>query len=241
MSDIPQESLRPVMQPRLEALLAAGVPVSAVLDVGVLSGTDFLLACFPAMPHVLFEPVEAHLPAIRQRYAALRHVLVQVALSDEDGQAWQIGTSVDGSGKVTHSELSDVPVRVGERPEVVECKPVRKARLDTVMAEISHTGPYLLKVDVDGQELQILSGARETLRTVSILIIEAPTGTIRARTEFAESCQFRLIDIVDPCSYHGILSQVDLIFINEEWFAKCPDLSPWQSKSFAWSAWHRFD
>jgi len=132
-------------------------------------------------------------------------------------------------------------VTPGEQPEVVECKAVRKARLDTIMKEIDCVGPYLLKIDVDGHEIPILNGAKETFRDVSILIVEASVSTIRWKLDLVESSGFQLVDIVDLCYYHGVLSQVDLIFVKSEWVARCRDLVPWQSKAFAWSAWHRFE
>ena len=114
-------------------------------------------------------------------------------------------------------------------------------RLDTIMKEVGEQGPYLLKIDVDGHEIQILNGAIETFKDVLILIVEAAVGTIRMKLVLLESSGFQLLDIADPCYYHGVLSQVDLIFIRSEWASRCRDLLPWQSKTFAWSAWHRFE
>jgi FkbM family methyltransferase len=187
MSDSPQDSPRPghVAAPQNEALTP--VAVSAVLDVGVLSSTEFVISCFPTVPHVLFEPVDSYFEVIRTRYANLQYQLVHVALSDQDGTAWQIGISKDGCGRVTHSSVSDVAVTAGEQPGIVECKPVRKARLDTVMKEIDQHGPYLLKIDVDGHEIPVLNGATETFRNVSILIVEASVGTIRSKLDLAAS------------------------------------------------------
>ena len=144
------------MEDSLETLVRLGVPVNSILDVGVQGGTKPLMTIFPELPHYLFEPVDAYFGSIRDAYRNHRHELVHVALSGEDGEAWQVGTSRDHSGKVTHSFVSDCEVTVKENAEVVECKPIRKAKLDTVMKSLKlPAGPWLLKVDVDGHEIPI--------------------------------------------------------------------------------------
>ena len=56
------------MVPRLRHIIDCGVLISTVLDVGVQSSTDFLVSCFPQVPHVLFEPVDSYFSVIQERY-----------------------------------------------------------------------------------------------------------------------------------------------------------------------------
>jgi FkbM family methyltransferase len=228
------------MSQRLQVIRDAGVEVGTVLDVGVQASTDFLIERFPEAPHLLFDAIDDYFGTVRQRYANLSFELVHLALSDVDGQAWQVGESRDGSNRVTHSFLSDHEVAVGSRPAVRECKPIAKARLDTVLAGRSLQAPYLLKLDVDGHETAILRGATETLQSTSIVIVEASVATISEKLRMLEAAGFALVDIVDPCYYHRILSQVDLLFVHKNWTQRCEDMRPWQTKSFTWDAWFKF-
>jgi len=228
------------MSQRLQVLRDAGVQVGTVLDVGVQASTDFLIERFPDVPHLLFDAIDDYFVTVRQRYAKLSFELMQLALSDVDGQAWQVGESRDGSNRVTHSFLSDHEVAIGSRSAVRECKPITKARLDTVLAGRVVKAPYLLKLDVDGHETAILRGATETLQSTSIVIVEAAVASISEKLCILESAGFALVDIVDPCYYHRILSQVDLLFVHRKWMELCGDMRPWRTKEFAWDAWSKF-
>jgi FkbM family methyltransferase len=226
----------PIISQRLRWLVGAGVEVGTVIDAGVQGGTRFLMTCFPDRPHLLFEPVDRYFSTIRHGYRDIRFELFHAALSDDDGKAWQIGRCVDGSGQVTHSQLSDSPISTGSG-NVVECKPVDKMRLDTALEARSDSVPYLLKLDVDGHEIPILRGARKTLTSCSVVVCEANLASIGAKTTFLEREGFALVDIVDLCYYHSCMSQVDLIFVHRDWVAKCADLRPWHTKQFSWDAW----
>lgn len=228
----------PTMESSLESLVRFGVPVNSILDVGVQGGTKPLMAVYPDIPHYLFEPVDAYFNSIRNAYKDYNHKLTHVALSDKDGEAWQVGISRDNSGKVTHSHVSDCEVSAQDNPLLVECKPIRKAKLDTVMQTLSPpAGPWLLKVDVDGHEIPILRGAEETLKNTSIVVVEAPVHTIFARSEILLNAGFQLFDIVDLSYYYGTLSQVDLVFVRRDLVLANDELRPWQTKTFAWEAW----
>lgn len=211
--------------------------MASVLDVGVLAGTAPLIKLFAHLPHYLFEPVEAHFSAIAAAYRDVSHQLFPVALSDEDGTAWQIGVSIDGTGEVTHSRLSDTPVAANEEPGLVECKPVKKARLDTLLAAETPPEPALLKIDVDGQELRILSGAEQTLKKTAVVVIEATVHSFLERASYLCERGFRLYDIADLAYYYDTFWQADLVFVREDIAAANPHLQPWQSKPFQWSSY----
>jgi len=192
---------------------------------------------FPHVPHYLFEPVDSYFQAIREAYKGIRHELIQVALSDSDGQAWQVAISQENSGRVTHSQISDRPITADEEPQLVECKAIRKSTLDTELMGISPPQPWLVKVDVDGHEIPILRGAVETLKKASVVVVEAPLSTIVGRTGVLEQNGFQLFDIVDLSYYYGTLSQVDLVFVRQDIVNANEELRPWETKSFAWEAW----
>lgn len=227
----------PRITDRLQWFLDAGVGVGTVLDVGVQGGTPFLQHCLPRLPHLLFEPVDLYFPTIRQQYADIPHEIVHAAVSDTDGTVWLHGYSRDGSGRVTHSNVADAPAEPGSAPNLVRNTEVRRLTLDTALAGRSDAMPYLLKIDVDGHEPSVLRGAVRTLRHVSMVIVESSVAAIGSRIETLDAAGFELVDIVDLCYYHQMLSQADLIFVHRSWIARCNDLRPWQTKPFSWDAW----
>jgi FkbM family methyltransferase len=225
------------MEDSLATLIEFGVPVKSIVDVGVQGGTKPLIKLFADRTHYLFEPVDDYFRGIAAKYNSIAHELFHVALSDEDGTAWQLGISRDGSGKVTHSQISHSKVTREEQPLLVDCKPVTKARLDSVLGSKEIAKPYLLKIDVDGHELPILHGAVSSMRDASIVVVEATISTILSRASFIAENGFRLFDVVDLSYYHRTLSQVDLVFVRQDLVAANDNLRPWETKSFAWSNW----
>ena len=179
------------MQQSLRALLDAGVEINAVIDVGVLSVTVPLLEVFPDRKHYLFEPIESYLPRIRKNYEKIEHDLLNIALSDEDGELFLASTSITGDGNITHSHIVETEVTQADIPSLVSCKKIRRARLDTVVAENGIKGPLLIKIDVDGHELAVLKGAVETLKLANAVVIEAPLNR-QGVSKFFERANFLL-------------------------------------------------
>lgn len=235
------------MRDALRVLVGYGVPVATILDVGVLNGTRPLIQTFRDVPHHLFEPVPAHVPNIQKNYARLDYTLHEVALSDGDGEAFLACTSVRDDGRITHAQVEDAPISADDRPGLVSCEPIRRARLDTLVAEHGPAAPFLLKVDVDGHELAVLDGAEATLKQTSIVVIEAPltrTGISQffARSNYLMARDFQLVDIVDLAYYDGVLWQVDLVFVASSIVAETAKLRPFGSKDFQFDsrAWYPF-
>jgi hypothetical protein len=75
-------------------------------------------------------------------------------------------------------------------------------------------GPVLLKIDVDGQELDCLHGCSGLLERVSAVVVEATTDRLSGIVDFLERHNFRLFDIVDLCYCGPQLHQVDLVFVH---------------------------
>ena len=73
----------------LQRIIAAGIPVSEIVDVGVREGTFELIANFPRHRHHLFEPEKHCYGDIAQAYRDVNHVLHAKALGsiDEIGRA----------------------------------------------------------------------------------------------------------------------------------------------------------
>lgn len=195
----------------LRKLNEMGVPVATVFDVGVLTCTAELIAAYPACKHILIEPVVEWNSAITEIYTrhGIDFQLLNLAASDQDGESLlEISTVIPGE-PISHSRLTDAK---GEGPQFRRT-PTRS--LDSLVEEMKPAAPWLLKIDVDGAELKILSGAKTMLAGCSIVIVEAGLTDFVPRASVLEQAGFELFDVVDPCYYDNRLAQVDLIFLNK--------------------------
>ena len=97
--------------------------------------------------------------------------------------------------------------------------------IDGVCAEKNLNGPYLIKVDVQGAELQVLAGATRTLRETEAVILEVTLfGTIIGGPQFSDVVAFMKqhgFVAYDFCGFlyrpfDNALSQVDMVFVREQ-------------------------
>lgn len=205
-------SRAPLKRQALKLLRERGVPVSTVLDVGVLNGTPELVEAWPDVKYILFEPVAEFAETIRANYAAVDHELVSAAVSDVSGTvALETFTVLDGAD-ISHSRMkADGGAGMRQVPMV---------SLDDWLASCPQAAPYLLKIDIDGQELKVLAGASETLKQASIVIIEASRRQFVRRLNAVQKAGFTLFDLAEPCYYDGAFWQCDAIFVRDDLIGK---------------------
>ena len=82
-------------------------------------------------------------------------------------------------------------------------------RIDT----IPMSGPVLLKVDVDGPELEVLKSCEDVFEKIVAIVVEAVPNMVVPIISYLDSQDFELYDIVDPCYCGGQLHQCDLVFV----------------------------
>lgn len=186
-----------------------GIPINEVIDIGVQNITEPLVYCFPDKKHILFEPIEEWHSHIELNYKKINYVLHKLALSNNDGESF-LETSSVNKFPITHARLNSNPKNTNR------CRKIITKKLDTIM-ENSLSGPYLLKIDVDGAEIDILEGSVKTLEFCSVVVIEAHPRDFLERSEFFVSRNFVLLDVVDLCYYEGIMRQFDMIFANNKY------------------------
>jgi FkbM family methyltransferase len=197
----------------LKRIIAAGVPVSEIVDVGVREGTYELAARFPDRRHHLFEPAGHWVGDIASNYRDIRHVLYRKALGSSNELHYLVSCSLQNDGVPTHSAI------VRERPQVdgrgiVAAEAFRIERFDSLNIDVAQD--FLLKVDVDGLDTEVLKGFGETIRRASVVIVEATGGSVAERAAFLQAAGFVLVDIVDLTYYGLSLHQLDLCFVRAD-------------------------
>lgn len=215
--------------------------IETVVDIGVQDGTPFLYRSFPLAHHILYEPVSDYFSTINSVYqqAVSSFELRPFALARTSGVLKLHLISSDNSGVVTHSSISDHDESVKYGAKLLELRDIKVKTLDDDLTAIS--GAYLVKIDVDGLEDDIIVGGSTVIQRAAVVIVETAIDKISQRISSLESLGLRLFDIVGNAYYYNQLQQVDLVMINTEVAASVPDLSPWRKGPIDWMRWCHHD
>lgn len=225
----------PSMIDGLSYIRRCGVPVDFVIDVGILSCTYPLIKVFPDKKHVLVEPVRSFHKNIESIYRdnGIDYMLCDFAAGSVNGNLvlCEYGKK-SGENVITHSSIYRSIV---DAPTVnlLSSVSIEVRRIDSlvssVVSEIGLVGSdyfYLLKIDVDGSEEEIIEGALGALDRCSIVVLEVPITKLLGRVSLMEGVGFKCVDLVDPCYYKGALSQVDCIFVKNS-LVRLFAVDPW--------------
>lgn len=197
----------PDMRLTLGNLKRSGFFPSTIMDVGAYDASWSRSAAriWPDARFILFEPnpdMKRHCLA----FCGSRHVFFDCAVSDYTGSS---ALAIDG----TNSHLTSAP----------SASMVRVLTLDAALRDHRVTPPALLKIDVQGEDMKVVTGAEAyVLPCVAVIVIELsliplhPTapGLSEAITRL-EGAGFRLADI---CTFwrrpvDDALWQVDAVFV----------------------------
>lgn len=178
-----------------------GLNPAWVYDVGVGFGTPWLYEAFPHSKHVWFEPLPMHqtslIPLMKRLNASLR----PVALSKQAGtMRLRVPARTTGSSlrRPTEQWLGLNLNRIrGLSEEVFEID------VPTVTLDSLHQGGRgVLKMDVEGAEMDVLEGATKTLADVDLLVMEMSVfpriidePSFARKIAFLDEMGFELADI----------------------------------------------
>ena len=189
-----------------------------VFDVGVATGTRGLYDVFPDVRYALIDPLDEAAPFMRALVE--KHpgsVAVHGAAGREAGTAeFVVNAALSGSSFLlspTAGEVRTVPV----------------VTIDGVVKEHGLEPPYVIKLDVQGYELEALAGAQETLKSAIAVIAETSLWadrkgqglpTTHSLMTWLGERGFVLYDIANLARRQrdGAIVEMDLVF--------CPAASP---------------
>ena len=196
-----------------------------VIDVGANRGQFLLVAArrFPEAALFAFEPLpdpRATLQRIVQRGRSL-HVF-DVALAAVAGSATFHVARADDSSSLLSISADQISIFPGT--DEIEQLPVRTARLDEVLRPGDIESPALLKIDVQGGELDVLRGSTGLLAVITTVLVECSfqqlyEGQLLADdvVHFLHVRGFRLHSVGSPLTGpRGRPVQADFVFEREE-------------------------
>src|SRR5215211_591278 len=188
-----------------------------IIDVGGGHGTPWLDEGFADAKFLLVEPLEEFeqdLVRICERYDA-SYVLAAATQKQQESIWLRVHAEhLEGSSAFDIVNVADAPPR--EVPTV---------RVDALCEARGLPGPYVIKVDVHGTELEVIGGATSILDETELIIIEASFFEFyKGGAQFTDVIKymaergFVVYDLSEKKQrpLDGALAQVDVTFVKED-------------------------
>ncbi|MDD4869623.1 MAG: FkbM family methyltransferase [Kiritimatiellae bacterium] len=188
-----------------------------VIDVGAASGTRALYESYPDAFHLMIEPVKEFEETLRSLLRKYKGDLVSVAASSVEGEIdMQVHPEYLFGSSFLQEQVTVGFDRVTRR--------VKTVTIDKILGEKQLNGPYLIKVDVQGAEIEVLNGARQALTNAEMVLLEV------SFFEFLKGCPqffdvvlymknqgFVVYDLFGAAlrPIDGALAQCDVAFVKE--------------------------
>ncbi len=195
-----------------------GFQPKTVLDIGVAKGTEDLYKSFPDSYFLLIEPLkefEPDLKSILKRYkgsyvlAAAGSSSAQVTFNAHTNHLFGSSLYKESMGAEADGDPITVPM----------------LRIDDILNDKRLSGSYLMKIDVQGAEIDALEGAQSALSETEVAVLEV------SMFEFMKGAP-QFFDIVLYMKNHGFvaydiipgwnrpldnaLGQIDIIFVKDK-------------------------
>ena len=233
------------MSDSLKFLKSRDLPVSYIIDIGILHCTEALVNVFPNLKHYLVEPVRSYHKQIEDFYVnqGIDYTLIGVAAAGSNKHVRLIEYAADGGSTLTHSRITDLDDIVEDQRAisqvVIEAMTIQRILDTNCYTSFTSQHPFLLKIDIDGLEDEILEVSSDALKSCNCIILEIPIIKFLKRINLLGRLGFSLVDIVDHAYYKSGLSQVDGIFIRNE-YIDALKINTWHNESVVdFSQWQQ--
>lgn len=207
---------RQTMAEVLNHLKSVGFRPATMIDVGVAYGTPGFYGVFEDVRYLLVDPLEEYVPVMKRLCAVYPGQWKCCAAGQKEGEI-TINIHPDLSGSSIYNESEGAHVDGAPRQ-------VPMRRLDTLLTEGDFSSPILLKLDVQGGELEVLAGATKILPDVEAIIMEISLFSFYKETPQLAEVVARMFELgyVVYDIFGGnnrildnALGQVDICFVKE--------------------------
>ena len=207
----------------LEQVAGSGFIPATVVDVGAAMGS-FTRTCHRFFPHaryLLIEPLKEYTPALTKIVQTIPGASYEMAAASATANANPLVINVheDLVGSSLYREVEEDTGVNGMQREV------SAITLDRFIAETLAQPPFLIKVDVQGAELDVLAGGETTVRAADLVLLEVSlyqffkgAPLLCEVLAYMESHGFVPYDFfgLQYRPIDGALSQVDIAFVKEQ-------------------------
>lgn len=212
--------LRHSLEGMLQQVKSTGFAPATVIDVGAAMGS-FTGSChkfFPDAQYLLIEPLSEYLPALTKVVQTIPRASYEMKAASASEHPVVLNVHDDFVGSSLYREVEEGPGVNGVPREVPA------VTLDRLVAQQQAQPPFMIKVDVQGAELDVLSGADMTLREAELVLLEV------SLFQFFQGAPL-FCDVVAHMKSHGFvpydlvglqyrpidgaLSQIDVVFVKE--------------------------
>lgn len=213
--------LKPAVRISMETALAQvknmGFYPSVIIDVGVGNGTPALTLVFPKSRYLWIEPLIEFEPVLKKLSQKYSGDYLLAAAGRSCGRATIHVHTVHTEGSSVFRE-SDGQIADGQPREIP------MVSLDSVRDKWKLSDDLLLKVDVQGAELEVLKGAQTILPGCEVIILEVSLfECLQGAPLFDEifvymkQQGFVVYDMVEGHNrpLDGALAQKDIVFVKE--------------------------
>ncbi|MEM7455718.1 MAG: FkbM family methyltransferase [Planctomycetota bacterium] len=209
--------LRTTLGQSYSHLKKLGANPKTIFDVGVAGGTEELYTKFPEAFFMLVEPIESFESDMK---AILKHYTGSYVVAAAGAEAGEVtfhihDHAIEGSSLYQETMGEEADGRQVTVPMVT---------LDEVAEEKKLEGPYLIKIDVQGAELDVLEGSTECLKETEIVVLEVSlfefmkgAPQLHEVVSYMHKKGFVAFDIIPGWNrpLDGALGQVDIVFVQE--------------------------
>lgn len=206
----------------LDLLHSAGFFPDVIIDVGFAAGTDGLYETYKDAHYVLIEMLESFIPAMKS---------MSEKINSSEWHLCALGATRKNIEYFYDPTKPHCVTFNSHGPLGWQKSQILQATLDSIVLESPYTRnarKFLVKIDVDGPEIDVLKGAEELLKKEALFIIESPLCD-SDKSRFLSICNFmshhgyEIFDLIEPVfrPIDQALWLVDVVFVpRHHWLRK---------------------